>query len=130
MDINEHIDYWIKTADEDLAAADTMFITGKYNWCLFIGHLVLEKTLKAHFVLANNDVPPKTHDLVRLSKKTNLVLTEEQIDILERVNSFNMEARYPEEKFSFYKQCTKEYTELNFNQIKELFQWLKSNLKY
>ncbi|MBU1262965.1 HEPN domain-containing protein [bacterium] len=30
--------------------AETLFQNKKYDWCLFIGHLVLEKILKAFYV--------------------------------------------------------------------------------
>jgi hypothetical protein len=73
-------------------------------------------------------MPPKTHDLVKLSSSANIILTNDQIDYLDLVNEFNLEARYPEEKFSFYKKCNKEYCEDNLSKIKELYLWLKSQL--
>jgi HEPN domain-containing protein len=50
MDVQEHVDYWLESAKNDLGAAEQLFLSAKYDWCLFIGHLVLEKTLKAYFV--------------------------------------------------------------------------------
>jgi HEPN domain-containing protein len=47
MKIDEHIKYWLNSADHDLDTAESLFSTGKYDWCLFLGHLVLEKGLKA-----------------------------------------------------------------------------------
>ena len=44
----DHIEYWVKSADNDLAAAEALFESAKYDWCLFIAHLVLEKALKAN----------------------------------------------------------------------------------
>jgi HEPN domain-containing protein len=55
MTKQEHIDYWLKSAEHDLKTAQSLFKSGKYDWCLFIGHLVLEKTLKALFVNANEN---------------------------------------------------------------------------
>jgi len=46
----KHIDYWLNSADHDLEVAETLFQNEKYDWCLFIAHLVLEKTLKAFYV--------------------------------------------------------------------------------
>ena len=45
MTIEEHIDYWIDSAENDLATAESNFETKHYDWCLFIGHFVLEKVL-------------------------------------------------------------------------------------
>ena len=50
MERRDHIEYWLKSADIDLKAATTLFESGRYGWCLFISHLILEKALKAMFV--------------------------------------------------------------------------------
>ena len=50
MDKKRQITYWINSAKHDLEVAETLFIAGKYDWCLFIAHLVLEKTLKSLYV--------------------------------------------------------------------------------
>jgi HEPN domain-containing protein len=130
MTKEEHIEYWVKTAEHDIATAQSLFDTGHYDWCLFIGHLVLEKILKAHYVNNTGEVPPKIHDLVRLASKTKLPISENQKNFLEKVNDFLIEARYPDEKLEFYKTCTKEFTDKNLQKIKDIYQWLKSNLKY
>ncbi len=67
MTQEEHIKYWLDSADHDFETANTLFSSGKYDWCLFICHLVLEKLIKAFYVKNNdNKIPPKTHNLVRL----------------------------------------------------------------
>jgi hypothetical protein len=71
---------------------------------------------------------PKIRDLVRLAEATKLKLTKQQKTFLFTVNSFNIEARYPEEKLKFYKICTKKFAEKNLNKIKETYLWLKSQL--
>ena len=50
MNLQEHIKYWLESAEHDLQTAETLFANGRYDWCLFLAHLVLEKTLKALFV--------------------------------------------------------------------------------
>jgi len=40
------VNYWLKTAKEDLKVVDHLFEKGDYSWALFIAHLVLEKVLK------------------------------------------------------------------------------------
>jgi len=130
MTKKEHIEYWLKSAEHDLKAAKSLFKSGKYDWCLFIGHLVLEKTLKAIFINTNeNRTPPRIHNLVRLAELSLLELTNEQKIFLDQVNDFNLESRYPDFKLEFYKQCTKQYTDKYFKKIKEYYKWLKSQLK-
>ena len=131
MTKEEHIKYWLKGADDDLSAAESLFDSKKYNWCLFISHLVLEKTLKAIFVLKNdNKVPPKTHNLVKLAELSFIELTDEKRIFLDEVNDFNLETSYPDYKDKFYNKCTKDFTEKYFIKIKELYHWLKSLLEY
>jgi hypothetical protein len=40
-----------------------------------------------------------------------------------------MEARYPDEKFSFKLKCTREFTERYMTEIAELTAWLQNLLK-
>ena len=103
MDTKDHIKYWLDSADHDLESAETLYATGKYDWCLFISHIVVEKTLKALYVSAHPDqYPPKIHNLVRLAELCELETPDEINDSLNRINDFNIEARYPDYKFSFY----------------------------
>jgi len=104
-------------AERDLPVAESLFEKGHYAWCLFVGHLVLEKILKVHYVRVERRVPPKTHDLVLLADRAQLDLSQEQNEFLFFANSFNLEARYPDEKLEFSKLCTKEFTKENFRKI-------------
>ncbi len=130
MKLKDHIQYWLNSAEHDWDTAENLFKNGKYDWCLFIGHLVLEKILKALFVQDNaNQLPPKTHNLIKLAENTNISLKEEQKLLLDQVNDFNLEVRYPQFKNEFYKKCTKPYTERYFKQIEGIATWLKSQIK-
>ena len=79
MNTEEHIQYWLKSASHDLKSADTLFNNKRYDWCLYLGHLVLEKTLKAIWLKHNkNAIPPKTHNLVKLAEETSLDLEDKK----------------------------------------------------
>lgn len=95
----------------------------------FLGHLVLEKTLKALYVKKIDLHAPYKHSLPILAEKAGLTLSDQQEAFLEEVTDFNIEARYPDIKFSFRKRCTKEFTETYFRKIKEFYQWLKAEIK-
>jgi len=72
MKVEDHIQYWMDSAADDLDTAEKLFLVEKFDWCLFLGHLVLEKALKAHYVQDNeNQMPPRVHNLVKLAKKPN-----------------------------------------------------------
>jgi HEPN domain-containing protein len=129
MKIKEHIRYWVESAEHDLDAARSLLDSGRYDWCLFIGHLVLEKALKALYVRDNqNQLPPRTHDLVKLAEKTTVVFTMEQKVFLDEVNDFNLEVRYPDYRSSFNKTCTKDFAGRYFHKIEETFAWIKSRI--
>lgn len=129
MTQEEHIKYWLDSAEHDLETLDVLYETGKYDWSLFIGHLVLEKLLKAIFVKNNdNKIPPKLHNLVRLAEESHLMIDNNKKIILDKINDFNIEVRYPDYKNEFYKTCTKEFAEEYLKEIKELYQWLKSQI--
>jgi HEPN domain-containing protein len=131
MKIEEHIQFWLESADNDLDTAEKLFKVEKYDWCLFLGHLVLEKVLKAHYVKDNeNQMPPRIHNLAKLSEKTSIKLTQEQKSFLDEVTDFNLEVRYPEFKKEFQKKCTREFCERKFCKIKKEYKWLKSQIKY
>jgi HEPN domain-containing protein len=117
MDVNKHINYWLTSAESDLSTAERMLLSGDYHWCLYISHLVIKKSLKAFYCKIVNDIPPRIHDLVKLANLSKLELSHEQVLYYNKVNDFNIEARYPDEKFSFYKISTKEFAEENFYKI-------------
>lgn len=47
MEKEELVQYWLDSAESDLAVCETPYGNRHYDWCLFVGHLVLEKVLKA-----------------------------------------------------------------------------------
>lgn len=128
MTIDEQIKYWIEIAENDVPVMDSLFEKSHYVWSLYIGHLIIEKILKAYYVYKNKETPPKTHNLIFLARKSDLSMTEEIEDFLYEVNDFNIEARYPEYKTEFYKKCDKEFAEFNIKKIKESYLWIKSQL--
>jgi HEPN domain-containing protein len=117
--------YWIDSSDNDFNAMRHLFEKGDYSWSLFIGHLVIEKLLKGFYVQQVDITPPFTHDLIRISEKAGLQLTENQKDILDTISAFNLQARYDDYKMTFNRKCTKTFTEKWIGRITEFRQWLK-----
>lgn len=58
FDKDKLIQYWSDSSDEDFDTMITMYESKKFNWALFVGHLMIEKLLKALYVKINNDYPP------------------------------------------------------------------------
>lgn len=130
MEIDQHIKFWIDGADHDLEAAESLQASGKFDWCLFLGHLVLEKALKAAYVRDNlNRMPPRTHNLVKIAEATTLEIDEDNRVFLDEVTAFNLEVRYPDYKQEFFKKCTQEFCDTKIRQIRDFLQWLKDDLR-
>lgn len=124
------MEYWFKSADEDY---DTMLYmeAGKKNtWCLFMGHLVIEKLLKGLYAKNNPNDPiaPKIHNLILLSQKANLEVPTEIREKIQIINTFNISARYDDYKRTFDEKCTDDYTSEQIKNIEEVRTWLKSLL--
>jgi len=128
MEINEHIKFWIDSSEDDFQAMNHLFEKGDYTWSLFIGHLVLEKLLKAWYVKTKEKNPVFIHDLVRLAEKGDLTLDDDQKDILDTISTFNIRGRYDDYKREFHKKCTTAFTKKWILNIKEFRAWIKTKL--
>ncbi len=119
--------FWLESSDNDYETMNVLYQNRKNTWCLFIGHLVIEKLLKGLYAKSNfeNPIPPKTHNLILLAKKSNLNIPKEIREKIQVINTFNISARYDDYKKSFDKKCTDEYTKLQIQSIKEVREWLK-----
>ena len=130
MSSEKLFNYWIEGSEKNFDDMVAIFNAKRYDWALFLGHLTLEKLLKAIYAKTHVDKPiaPKIHDLVKLAQYSDIPLDKEQTRKLASINNFCIEARYTNEKSNFYKVCTKEFAEQKINEIKELRKWLKEKL--
>ena len=128
MEKEELISYWITSSDNDFRTMEHLFEKEDYSWSLFIGHIVIEKLLKAYHVKHIDNHPPLIHNLLRLAEHAQLEMDEEQQDLLVTITTFNIRARYDDYKLEFYHTCSKEFTETWINHIKELRLWIKEQL--
>lgn len=131
MDKAEYIAYWTNEAERDYPVMQHLFEAGDYEYALFIGHLIIEKLLKAVFVSnpANPDLPPRSHDLLLLSEKAGMQLSDEYKKLLALITTFNIQARYADYTNNFRAVCTKSYCELRMDEIKEVRAWLLNILQ-
>ncbi len=70
--IDKIVQYWIDTSEKDYQTMQTLLISGDYSWAMFLGHLVLEKLLKAHYVKNQRKHALFTHDLLRIATNAGL----------------------------------------------------------
>lgn len=125
MDLNKQIEYWINTATDDLISAELLISHKRILHGLFLCHLCIEKSIKAHIVRYTEQVPPKSHKLGYLLELTNLELTENDKDFCALLMIYQLEGRYPDNFPSIPSQLVaNEYLE----KTKLLFQWLREKL--
>jgi HEPN domain-containing protein len=116
---------WIDSSD--YKTAEYMLQTGRYIYVIFTCHISIEKILKALIQESPGKLPPKTHDLIYLSKLANVQLSENLLEFIGKINSAGILTRYPEDLSamiaSYPESVAKEY----FDKTKEVLDWLKQD---
>ena len=57
MDNINLMQYWLNSSDRDYETMKIMFENKRNTWCLFLGHLVIEKLLKGLYAKNNEENP-------------------------------------------------------------------------
>lgn len=128
FDLEKTFNHWLTNSDKDFITMTHLFQSKDYHWALFMGHMVIERLLKAAVVKNSSKHAPFTHDLTQLAKISGLPFLEEQLDWLDSISTFNINARYDSYKEAFYKKCTVEFTSEWIDRIKLLQLWIKQKL--
>src|SRR5690606_9894143 len=115
--IEKIIKYWLNSAEQNYNTMRNMLDSKDYSWALFLGHLVIEKTLKAIYVSRLKKHAIFSHDLLRLANKIGLELSNQQQEWLDEITTFNLNARYDNYKQDFHKLCTKEFATIWIERI-------------
>lgn len=129
MTKEDHIAYWVDTAKKDWRAVQNMYQSKDYLHALFFAHLVLEKLCKALWVKNNaGNTPPKIHNLVKLLNESGVQYSDEQLDFINIMNTFQLEGRYPDYTQRLYKTYKSKNTGEILKHVKQFIQWLRSKL--
>jgi HEPN domain-containing protein len=128
FDTEKTVSYWLEGAKYDLSVANAMLKSKKYPYALFMGHLSLEKLLKAFVVKHTKAHAPFTHSLPYLIEKSGVRVPEKILIKLREFMEFHFEGRYPDANKTFYKKCTRMYTSKKLKEIKEVFKWVRAKL--
>ncbi|NVO11018.1 MAG: HEPN domain-containing protein [Bacteroidales bacterium] len=86
---------------------------------------MIEKAIKAHWVKKNNDVTPRSHNLINLSEEASLEFDNDSQIFLGILMKYQIPGRYPD-----YNPILPDQYRVNeyLNKTKELLQWLKMKL--
>lgn len=128
--MKDKVTYWIEMSDYDFDTAKAMLETKRYLYVGFMCHQVIEKILKAYWSQVLEEPPLKIHHLSRLAAKSGLIelLSEEQMDFIDKLEPLNIEARYPSYKEQLVKALTPEYCRELLTKTNELRLWIKTKL--
>ena len=123
-------DFWQEASARDFQTATDIFNgTENHVAVLFYIHLTLEKILKALYVTRKAAHAPFSHNLLYLLKETGIDADENDRKLLSEINEFNIEARYPDEKFLIYQKATRDFTQKYIEDTGRLIQWISGILK-
>lgn len=124
-DIQKQIAYWIDGAEDDLITAGLLIKEKRALHGLFFCHLVIEKAIKAHYVKVVGDVAPRSHNLIYLSEKAELIYDDDTQIFLGILMKYQLQGRYPDYSPIIPDQYRiEEY----LNKTKDLLKWLKMKL--
>jgi HEPN domain-containing protein len=117
--------YWLKSAEEDFGVGKQLIEADKTRHGLFFINLALEKTLKACVCKNQGKTPPKIHNLMNLYRLAGFETNIKRQDVLESLNRFCLEGRYPEEWPAI---PGKKEAQRYLKMTEQLIKWLKSQL--
>lgn len=123
--VKQTVKHWVESSDSDFKTMNHLFKSKDYSWALFVGHLVIEKLLKACYVKYKKEHPPMIHSLERIVARANINLSEELLISLGKITTFNIGSRYDDYTKSFYQECTFKFTAKWINEIKTIRLWIK-----
>jgi HEPN domain-containing protein len=92
---------------------------------LFFCHLVIEKIIKAHVVKQTKDFAPRSHNLILLSEKAQLIFNEGDEIFLGTLMKYQLEGRYPDYN---PKVPDKDIVIDYLTKTETLFKWLNEKL--
>ena len=130
--MNESVNYWLDIADYDFETARAMLNSQRFLNVGFMCHQTIEKALKA--VIARDcvgeETPPKIHNLQKLAERAKLFtkMSEEQKNVLRKLNPLNLEARYPDYKQRIAANFENSVCQRLINETEALLCWIKQQL--
>ncbi len=127
--LSKQINYWKASAKRDNETARSLFELKRYDMCLFLCHLAIEKLLKGLVVSSTKEPAPYSHDLERLALLAGIELSDKNKTDLKEISSFNIAGRYDDYKHSFYKKCTPPYAKKYLAKTNKLFLWLEQKYR-
>ena len=120
---------WLAQVDYDLATAERMLHAGRYIYVVFMSHMALEKVLKALVTEETQKLPPRTHNLIDLAQRAQVVLSQEQQDFIGKINNASVVVRYPDDLSEMVAQYPEAIVRDYFENARGLIAWIRQDLR-
>lgn len=118
------IEFWIKSAKDNLKTAKAMLISKRWNFAMFMCQQTIEAFLKAIYIHKKGERPPYIHKLPKLADLAGLEMPED-IDIkILKIDAHYIKARYFADRFNRQIYNKKKATSL-VDDTEEVFKWLQ-----
>ncbi len=120
---------FIESAAYDLDTAAHMLKTGRYIYVVFMCHLSLEKMLKAVAAEVTDKFPPRTHNLLYLTKLAGISFSADHLEFIAKINNASVVTRYPEDFGALIESFPEEVVSHYLKKTREIVEWLKQSKK-
>ena len=126
LDIQKQIDYWVKSAEEDILTAQLLIREKRTLPGLFFCYLAIEKIIKAIVVNRIGDEAPQNQNLIELSVIAELEIDDATRIFLEILMKYQLQRQHPG-----YEPIIPEQQNVivYFNETKDLLQGIKMKLQ-
>ena|SRR5690554_1061031 len=129
MNNNEKYLYWLDTAEYDMATAESMFLSGRYLYVVFMCQQALEKLAKGLYIFYIDDNIPRVHNinyvLRKVTDKIDTDINEDKMAFLDKLSAYYLQGRYPSYKEKISQLVDKDEAEEILRRSKEIFIWMK-----
>ena len=126
--MKKETELWLAQAEEHRKDAEYCIKGSRYSLSLYSYHQALEKILKAAIVEFAGEIPPKSHKLDDLLKRSTLTPEEDSwYEDLAEITRHYWRARYPDYRQFIY--TSKNKVEPTITQFESIYPWVKNKLK-
>ena len=121
---------WLRIAASDMVSVEILHRAGQDLHAMFFLQQAVEKTMKALIARETQTAPPRIHNLHTLANLCGLNLERERdrVHLLEVLNGYYTESRYPGEWEPDMPTVTSAEAAAYIGRAKELIEWLKQKL--
>ena len=128
MDLAEKFEYWRDSAQYDLETAQTMFMSGRWLYVIYMCQQAIEKLCKGLYLLYIDDNVPRIHDInsiiTKFADKLPKPVNDDKRLLFARLSAFYLNNRYPDYKERLSTSLNREEAQEILDKSNEVFAWL------